>query len=292
MTGLARTFRCWTARQSNGTLEDVPAHRGREENPMISARTIKVAATLLLCISSMLLALIVAEVSAQTGDWSPSEAISNTTGSSYSPHMAVDSQDTVHLVWYDWVDLVPHWPYVVYASKAAGGNWTPYSYLPGKPEGDSPALAVDGGDAVHVVWAGRERIEYARRSADGTWGAVEEIPASDEGLTPDVAVAPDSTVHAVWRRFAGPDDERVYHSTKTSGAGWSAPSQVYGGSNASSPMIAADADSTVHLLINTSSANVHAFSSCSTSCNDGPRSACSCGARSASSKRLSNASKK
>ena len=64
--------------------------------------------------------------------WSIPENASQTLGSSYIPGFAVDPQDNLYVVWQDWVDLSAHMPYVLYASKSPGGNWSDFNYLPGK----------------------------------------------------------------------------------------------------------------------------------------------------------------
>jgi len=212
---------------------------------------------LLSIIAAAILVVVASGPLAQGDGWLASANVSNTEGSSYHPRIAVDAQDRLHMVWYDWVDLEVHWPYILYASKPADGEWTSYSYLPGNAQGSMPALAVGADGAVHVVWEG-QGICYVRRDSSGTWSAVEDV--STFGSMPDVAVAPDGTVHVTWwHREDYPHDAHMYHCDRSSGGGWSAPVSVYSGENASTPLIATDTEGTAHLLINATGYEIQAM---------------------------------
>jgi hypothetical protein len=189
---------------------------------------------------------------AQTGEWSPPANVSNTEGSGYAPRLAVDPQNTLHLVWYDWEDLDPHWPYIVYASKATGGSWTPYSYVPVKVQGIDPAMVAGTDGALHVVWQTIDGIRYIRRAPGGTWGGAETVATGSDLITPDVAIAPDGTVHAVWHKQNFPGDAEIYHRARSPGGTWGTPNLVYSGEDAGRPLIGTDTASTAHLLIDNS----------------------------------------
>jgi hypothetical protein len=211
-------------------------------------RTRSILATLAIGLGIALLAWITSGALAQGDGWSPATNLSSTEGSSYAPRLGVDAQNTVHLVWYDWVDTGTHWPYLLYANKPAGGGWSSYSYLPSRPQGIDPAMVVGADGALHVVWEGGG-IRYARRAPGGTWDGVEDVSTGGELRSPDVAVAPDGTVHVVWRKRLGIESSEIYCSAKPPGGTWSAPSLASTWADVNIPLAVVDSEGTIHLLM-------------------------------------------
>ena len=117
-----------------------------------------------------LLLLVSGVTRSQEGGWAPPVNVTNTQGSSYGPRLTVDSLGTVHMVWTDFVDLAQHPPYLLYANKPAGGNWTSYQYLPGKPKAPSAAAAMGPDDTLHIIWFDYDTyVRYIQRHSNGTW---------------------------------------------------------------------------------------------------------------------------
>jgi len=193
--------------------------------------------------------------------WSDPVPISGTIGSSYNPHLAIDSQGTLHAVWYDWVDLLPHNPYILYASKPPGSTWTPYSYVGGVQTGDMPAIAIGPDDRVHIVWASADYaepnvdgpIKYISRAANGVWSTVQVVSASLKGNSnPDVTVAPNGAVHVAWNygNTLDPTNRGIYHAMKPKNGAWQPPIAVKKDSQARNCLLGVDPQSTVHLVMN------------------------------------------
>lgn len=191
---------------------------------------------------------------AQVGGWTRPIPVSGTPGSSYSPHLAIDNQGTLHMVWYDWVDFGHHYPYILYANKPAGGPWTPFMYLPGKQMGDYPAIAVDSNNRVHIVWASVDNdscIKYVSRSVSGTWSTVQVISASTGNSSPDIAVGLNNSVHVVWNygNVYDPGNKGIYYAFKPVSGSWSSPVAVYKSLYLTLSLIEVDSNNTLHVLI-------------------------------------------
>jgi hypothetical protein len=212
---------------------------------------IKVLLLVLTILFSDLLPLI--PVNAANG-WSTRVPVSGTDGTSYTPQLAVDSRGTVHMIWLDWVDLNPHQPYILYANKPAGGNWTSFEYLPGHPTLGESAISVGPDDTVHIVWsaAGDGSIQYISRTVGGTWSSIQEVSSGMEGNEyPDIAVAPNGTVHVVWNysNVFHPNQQGIYHAMKPQGGSWSTPTQVYKDQYTLHCLIETDIHNTAHLIM-------------------------------------------
>ena len=205
-------------------------------------------------------------------------------GNSYHPVIATDSNDKVHVVWYDytvgaWGTDAEIW-YATYTTATGWSNATVisdgYSDVYWN-DGNSfyPTIAIDSNDAVHVAW---------RDDTDGVWGADSEImyvkyttatgwsnvTIISDGLNdiywndrssydPAIAVDSNDQVHVVWEDYTdgvwGIDTEIMY-ANFTSDLGWSNVTIISDGLNdiywndgsSLNPAIAVDSSDTVHIV--------------------------------------------
>jgi hypothetical protein len=192
--------------------------------------------------------------------WSTPEPVSLTDGTSYTPHLAVDSQGTLHMIWLDWVDVKPHMPFILYANKPAGSSWSPFSKIPVNQKFSDSAIAVGPDDTIHIVWSSTDYVEpdvdapikYISRSVNGSWSNVKVLSSNLKGnARPDVAVAPNGTVHVVWSYGNVFDKENngIYHVMKPIEEPWTEPIYVYIDDFAENCLIETDLSSTVHLIM-------------------------------------------
>ncbi len=207
---------------------------------------------LMICLCILTLGQVPSGASPALDAWSPPAAVSGTAGSSYSPHLVADSQGTLHLIWYDWVDLIAHPPFLLYANKPKDGSWSAFTYVPGSPLTISAALAVDSDDTLHLVWESftDETIQYIPRSVSGVWGSTETVSPLQGSSAPDVAVSGDGTVHVVWRygNVFDQDNRGIYHAAKAPGGGWGASTAIMKDRYALTALIETDADNGVHVV--------------------------------------------
>ncbi|KKM91433.1 hypothetical protein LCGC14_1228580 [marine sediment metagenome] len=203
---------------------------------------------------------------------------------SYSPAVAVDSSNTVHVVWYD----SPDGPLgtdteIMYANYAIATGWSNTTvisdgfggvYWNDAPSID-PAVAVDSSNTVHVVWRdytagpwGMDwEIMYAKQTTATGWTNATVISDGfggiywndDHSFGPAVAVDNSNTVHVVWYDFtAGPwgTDTEIMYAKLTTATGWSNATVISDGysgvywndGHSYSPAVAVDSSNTVHVV--------------------------------------------
>jgi len=142
------------------------------------------------------------------GIWSGPQNISNNSGDSWQPQLAVDAGGAVHVVW---SDSTPGNSDIFYAKRSSDGIWSgPQNISDDSGWSAKPQLAVDADGAVHVVW-GDTTIFYAKRSSDGIWSGPQNI-SDDSGWSgyPQLAVDAGGAVHVVWSSTVPGDYDILY----------------------------------------------------------------------------------
>ena len=83
--------------------------------------------------------------------WSVNQRLTWSSGYSSGPSMAIDSSDSIHVVWYD---DTPGNNEIYYKKSTTGGtSWNPAQRITWTSGSSTvPAIAVDSSDAVHIVW--------------------------------------------------------------------------------------------------------------------------------------------
>jgi hypothetical protein len=156
------------------------------------------------------------------GDWTTTEVVSTeSTSASWSPSLAVDSNATVHVAWYDYTSYIGGISNIFYKSKPAGEGWTTTEVVSTEStySCSTPSLAVDHNNTVHVVWEDSNfggsgcdtDIFYRYKPAEGSWGTMEIVTmeSTGESLDPSLFVDYIGTVHVAWAGIAdyGDSDE-------------------------------------------------------------------------------------
>jgi hypothetical protein len=168
---------------------------------------------------------------------------------SYNPAVAVDSSNTVHVVWWDYT--VGPWgtdSEIMYANYTIATGWSNATIISDGfggvywNDGNSlnPAVAVDGSNTVHVVWydftnggwGTDSEIMHAEFTIATGWSNATIISDGFGGVYwndgdsqfPAVAVDSSNTVHVVWHDYTdsvwGTDIEIMY-TNYTIATGWS-----------------------------------------------------------------------
>jgi len=135
--------------------------------------------------------------------------VSNNSGTSGGPDIAVDSAGHVHVVWFD--DTPGN--YEILYSQWNGETWLLPVVVSNNPTASEwPAVAVDSDGVIHVVWqdwtTSYNEILY-RRSTDGgqTWSPAHNLSNSTYySYHPRIVGATDGRLHVVW-------DEVVSHGS-------------------------------------------------------------------------------
>ncbi|MHA2255791.1 MAG: hypothetical protein ACXAAM_06955 [Candidatus Heimdallarchaeaceae archaeon] len=171
--------------------------------------------------------------------WSSLEILSDTsTLSSYVPDIAIDSEDNIHVVWYDTTVLLGSGgdQDVFYrVLKSTTKSWSAIELVSSESTSTSasPVLATDSDGNVHVAWydwtdylgSGTDRdLFYKKKTAGGMWTTTEVVSTDSTETIHDIFsidVDTDQNVYFAWSDptdigGAGVDHDiflRVYNST-------------------------------------------------------------------------------
>jgi len=200
-----------------------------------------------------LLGLLIAAQTAQA-DWTPAKRLTWTPGHSFSPAIAVGSNNRIHVVWYD--NTSGNYEIYYKQSTNGGTSWSAHKRLTWTA-GDSsyPAIATDSTQTIHVVWhdttPGYADIYY-RRSPDGgtTWNAVQRLTwTSSKSYDPALAVDSNDKIHLLWRDSPSGNID-IYHKRSTNGGlTWSAAKRItWTADETFGPAISAASDNKIHLV--------------------------------------------
>jgi hypothetical protein len=133
--------------------------------------------------------------------WGPARQVTDYSTGSKFPSIAADSQGNVYLVWqcFRW----DRWR--IYFSTYDGEAWGPDTEFPGT--GQTPAVAVDGGDSVHVAWyAGvySSSVLMYRRFNGTSWTERDTIQVANSIWAPSIAADANGRIHVCWhdKRYA------------------------------------------------------------------------------------------
>jgi len=191
--------------------------------------------------------------SALAAPWSPPVRVTWTAGGSAAPVLAVDSNDTVHLTWVEWV--VDHWNLFYKRTTDSGSTWSNTQRLTWNPAGSgNAAMAVDSNDSIHLVWESRigsQRVVSHKISTDGgnTWSKITRLSVPLDGLrVPDIAADQAGGVHVVWDHPFSGNTDIMYKTSTDGGTTWQAAQRLTWTSGyAGSAKIAVDLSGGIHI---------------------------------------------
>lgn len=166
--------------------------------------------------------------------WSTPLKISENTGFASSPSIAVDSTDTVHVVWDDESYAGDSLPVVVYKTRSASGIWSAIETLT-RPTGTIAArfskIAVNSSGEPNVFYTantdGFKDSIYWTKKVSGFWSTPELVSknASDQNIIDsqwvDVRQDTAGNIHLIYWSFG----QSVFYRKYASGV-WSTPFQV------------------------------------------------------------------
>ena len=186
--------------------------------------------------------------------WSVNQRLTWSSGYSSGPSMAIDSSDSIHVVWYD---DTPGNNEIYYKKSTTGGtSWNPAQRITWTSGSSTvPAIAVDSSDAVHIVWqeniSGNDEI-YSKDSSDGgtTWTAAKRLTwTSSDSRNPALAIDSSDIIYAVWDD-PSPGNSEIFGKRSTDGGvTWSSVRRLTWTSGWSyGPDIAIAPPNTIHLV--------------------------------------------
>ena len=157
--------------------------------------------------------------------WVTLEIIAESTMNSLNPSLAIDSDDTLHLVYgeHGGQGIIAFHGEIHYRYKLKDEAWSGSTEL--ASNSFSPKIAIDETDKVHVVYVDYnypgDDIAYRSKPKDGSWSSSEFIYQTDTNAGSCIIdVSPDRTIHVVFK------DSDLLYSSKTQNENWKNPEVI------------------------------------------------------------------
>ena len=156
--------------------------------------------------------------------------ISYNSGYSYNPFIAVDSNNHLHVVWYD--DSPGNDEIYCKKSTDSGATWTTKRLTYNSGDSRSPSIAADSNDHLHLVWydetPGNNEIYYKKCTDGGaTWMTKRLTYNSGDSYFSSIVVDSQDHLHVVWADLSYGGHEICYKKSTDSGATWTTKRLTY-----------------------------------------------------------------
>ena len=212
--------------------------------------------------------------SATTQTWSNLKVVSTeSTAGSYTPNIAIDSKDNVHVVWYDTTDYGGSGVdgdifYKMFDSNTKTWGTTIVVSTDSTSDSAKPKIAIDTQNNVHVVWedytdyAGSGGADYdifykLYSPLTKTWSTTQVVSTESTGYSLDPSLITDSqnNVHVIWQDYtnyagSGNDADIFYKMYNLTASAWG-PTQVVSIEStqpSNHPNIAIDSQDNLHVV--------------------------------------------
>jgi hypothetical protein len=193
--------------------------------------------------------LLIQPLGAQT--WTVAKRLTWTSDNSWHPAITLGSNNHIHMVWYD---NTPGNPEVFYKKSTNGGtNWTTKRLTWNSGESEVPAIAVDSGNHIHVVYSdntpGNKEIFYKRSTNGGVSWTIRRLTwSSGHSNDPTIAIDSGNHIHVVYSDDT-PGSPEIYYRRSTNGGGtWSVRRLTWTSAPSHTPAITADSSNHIHVV--------------------------------------------
>jgi hypothetical protein len=174
-----------------------------------------------------------------------------TSGDSWDPSIAVDSDDNLFVAWYDGTHGNDE---IFYAKSTDGGSSWKTKRLTWN-SGDSwwPSIALDPEDRIHVVWSDNSFAYYEiyhKMSTDGgaSWTQKRLTYSPGHSYVPYISVDSYSRLHVVWMDGISPGNSEIFYKISTdTGTNWSTKRLTWTSDVSSTPTIAVGSNGHIHV---------------------------------------------
>jgi len=174
-------------------------------------------------------------------------------GDSGAPSIIVDSDNNLHVVWFDYS---PGDSEIYYKRSTDGGTtWTTRRLTWNSGMSLIPDIDVDSDNHLHVVWCdnttpGNYEIYYKRSlDAGGTWGSTERITWNPlNSFSPKIARDSNNNLHVVWDDLTPGNWEIYYQRSTDGGVTWTPKRQTWNSGHSRISGIALDSNNHIHVV--------------------------------------------
>jgi hypothetical protein len=193
--------------------------------------------------------LIAQPILAQT--WTATKRLTWTAGTAFAPKVVVDSNNHIHVVWYDYH---PGNAEIFYKKSVNGGTtWTTKRLTNTSGFSGYPSVDVNSNNHIHVVWyddtPGNHEIFHKKSTnGGGSWTTKRLTYNSDDSYYPTIALDTNNHIHVVWHDNTPVNAEIFYKKSTNGGASWTTKRLTYNSDESHSPSIAADSNNHIHVV--------------------------------------------
>jgi hypothetical protein len=188
-------------------------------------------------------------ISAQT--WTADKRLTWTSGWSFTPDIAVDSGNNIHVVW---DDMTSGNSEIYYKKSTDGGmTWSTKKLTWNSVGNSAPAIAVDSASNIHVVWGGMKSGNfeiYHKKSTDGgaSWTTNRLTWNSGFSWHPAIAIDSSDNIHVVWFDDSSGNYEIYYKKSTNGGASWITKRLIWNSGHSWYPDMAIDSGDNIHVV--------------------------------------------
>jgi hypothetical protein len=189
----------------------------------------------------------------------PPQNLSNSTGYSFSPRIAVDAGGGINVVW---VDTTPLHRTVFFSRSVDGGKTfssPPTSVSDGRADSGNPEVAVDAGGNISVVWENEDIIFgvfYAHSTDGGTSFSTQVNLATEANLetnytgsfNPQLALDASGNLYVAWEDDFNSQSDIFFRSISNQGATLSTPTNLSNSGSSSGAQLAMDSSGNVNVV--------------------------------------------
>jgi hypothetical protein len=175
--------------------------------------------------------------------------VSNNPGRSENPSIAVDSNNTVHLVWHD---DAPGNEEIFYSYKPESGNWSnPVNISNNAQSSRYPCITIDKTNVIHVAWqdygpSGHWSIYYIQKLENSEWSMPETITGDDIYVDPKIIADDSSNIHLIW--LYGGYHHGIRYAKRTKQNTWTSQSVIVDPTTLWYPKLTVDKNRNVHVI--------------------------------------------
>jgi photosystem II stability/assembly factor-like uncharacterized protein len=179
------------------------------------------------------------------------QRLTQTSGDSLVPKVAMDSSDNIYVVWID--ETRGNWEIYLKKSTDGGSTWTQQRLTRNSGYSYHPSIAIDSSDNIYVVWdddtPGNYEI-YLKKSTDGgsIWTQQGLTRNSGDSWHPSIAMDGSDNVYVVWDDDTLGNGEIYLKKSTDGGSTWTQQRLTRNSGDSRYPSIAMDSSDNVYVV--------------------------------------------